>query len=193
MQDPALAKMVRMLIAQKGNVPQFAFGDTFVGKVVTGDFEGAAGDAGEVLKDTGKAIAGGLGGLFGGLLGPLWEQVKQKVFDELIWKMLEKNAFHTGGLIPAFAGGGEVPILAEAGEFMVSRKGVSSVGTDFLSSINKGDSVTGGAISISKIEIHAKTNLTPESIRTEIVPVMLKEIKKQSQDGHYVIASSGVR
>jgi hypothetical protein len=195
MQDPTLSKIVGMLLAQKGNIPQFAGGT--LGKIAKGDLSGAVGDIGGGISDAGKGliegVGGALGGIFGGLLGPLWEKVKDKVFGELIWKMLEKNAFHTGGLVPAFAGGGEVPILAEAGEFVVSRRGVAANGMDFLNGVNNGKAESGGNVTIEKIEIHAKTNLTPESIRTEIVPVLIKAIKRESQDGRYIISSAGVR
>jgi hypothetical protein len=186
MENPQLAQLVQAIIDGKFTPPKFGIGGT-LGKVISGDISGAVSDVAHM--QPGKAVSTAFKSSFGWM----WDVVRDKVFKELFWAMLDRNRFHSGGLIPAFAGGGEVPIVAQSGEFVVSRRGVSSVGADFLNNVNTGSVQTSGSVVINKIEINAKTSLSPESIRTEIVPAMLKAIKRESQDGRYIIASTGVR
>ena len=109
--------------------------------------------------------------------------------------------FARGGLVPAYAAEGglfeprgtdTVPAMLTPGEFVVNRK-AASANLGALQNINAGKAGGSGDIQIGSIVINAKTDLNQESIRREVVPEILKQIKKRSQEGEYLIASSGVR
>lgn len=53
---------------------------------------------------------------------------------------------HSGGIIPSFQRGGEVPALLEAGEGVVTRRGMAMIGPEGLSAINNGQFGGGGRV-----------------------------------------------
>ena len=65
-----------------------------------------------------------------GVFGKAWNPATASIVDKM----------HSGGPIRMHSGG-EVPILAKAGEYMVSERGVKSVGTDTLDRINRGGGI----------------------------------------------------
>jgi hypothetical protein len=63
------------------------------------------------------------------------------------------SIMHTGGVVRAHSGylaSDEVPIIAQAGEGIISRKGMSRLGAGNLQRLNRGgDPVNGGGVTIS--------------------------------------------
>jgi phage-related protein len=87
-----------------------------------------------------------------------------------------------------------VPAMLTPGEFVVSRQ-PAQANAGLLAAINgsRGPLQTGGGSLVLNVTINAKTNLTPDQVRTEVVPVIERALKRKSLDGGFVLASSGVR
>lgn len=96
----------------------------------------------------------------------------------------------------AFSGLGTdtIPARLTPGEFVVNRDATrNNLGLlSYINSTNAAVTPQGGATSIS-VTINAKTNLTVDQIRREIVPEIEKQLKRKSQEGRFVIAGSGIR
>jgi hypothetical protein len=108
--------------------------------------------------------------------------------------------FARGGLVPAYAADGgffeprgtdTVPAMLTPGEFVVNRSATAG-NLDALQRINAGKG-SGGDVQIGSIVINAKSDLSTDSIRREVIPELFKQIKKRSQEGEFIIASAGVR
>ncbi|HDM78812.1 MAG TPA: hypothetical protein ENG51_20475 [Deltaproteobacteria bacterium] len=91
---------------------------------------------------------------------------------------------HTGGLIPAFAGGGEVPVIARPYEYMVRPEAARSVGYDNLDYINRTGQLpqTGPQEIHLNLEIHVDGASEPVVIN-KVIPV----IRDASQSGMAII------
>lgn len=129
----------------------------------------------------------------------LWEQFKDRGMASLGDMFNNADRFHSGGLVPAFAGGGEVPAILQPGEFVINRRSTQN-NQGLLSSINSGRNGLAGnnngisaGVNIEKIEINAKTMLDADQIRREVIPAIERDLKRKSLDGKYLIASTGVR
>lgn len=186
MLNPDIAKAVMMIL--QGDVPKFGFGGV-VGEAV-GRAQEAAGDAGGAISDAAKDIGGKIAEAIKNFNPDfLWGLVKDKVFNEMMNKMFESNKFHEGGMI---GGSGEVPMTGLAGEFVMNRQATAN-NLPTLQRMNAGAVGGGGNVTIENITINAKTNLDAETIKREVAPLLIKEIKRRTQDGEYVISSRGVR
>lgn len=223
MQDPTIKKIVEMIMNGDFKPPMFKNGmldraekeagnaggavSSTVGGVVQSakdayksgqdaaqQLEQAANDAGGYISDKYKEAVSWLEQFDP---SKLWEKLKEKGMASFKPMMDNAPKFHTGGLVPAFAGGGEVPAILQPGEFVVQRKAVNG-NFGALSSINNtgkipGATSGGGNITIEKIEINARTNLDAETIRREVIPALHKDLKRRSNDGEFVISAKGVR
>ena len=74
---------------------------------------------------------------YGPLLAPFKATAIGAMGAAQITTIANAKAFHTGGLV---TGSGEVPAVLEAGEFVVRKEIVSSMGTENLQAINEGNS-----------------------------------------------------
>lgn len=76
-------------------------------------------------------------------------------FGEFLFGRLGIKTKHDGGLIQGFASGGmiqgqdNVPILAQAGEFVMQRSAVQSIGLENLTAMNQTGQATGNVINVS--------------------------------------------
>jgi hypothetical protein len=87
-----------------------------------------------------STMAGSSGKIFGVPIGSLFHE------GGIVKKM------HSGGFIRAHSGlaPDEVPIIAQTGEGVLSRKGMNALGgSDNLRSLNNGESVSGGGVTIN--------------------------------------------
>lgn len=104
----------------------------------------------------------------------------------------------TGGVVYAAMGRAmpargtdTVPAMLTPGEFVVNR--ASSVANrGLLESINGARGPVASGI-VLNVTINAKTLLDAAQIKAEVVPELMKEIKRKSIDGKFVLAASGVR
>ena len=130
-----------------------------------------------------KAIAtGGLSKIGGG----------GKLFAE--GGLVSARHLQTGGFLFEPVGTDSIPAMLSPGEFIVSKPAVDRIGTPALQSINAGQSPTGGGQSlVFNVNINASTTLDANSIRSQVVPIMIETIKRKSQDGEFVIDRKGVR
>ena len=98
--------------------------------------------------------------------------MKGMKFGEFLFGKLGIKTKHDGGLIQGFANGGmiqgqdNVPILAQAGEFVMQRSAVQSIGLDNLSSMNE----TGQAGNIT-VNIHGGI-VQEDYLRNELIPAI---------------------
>lgn len=133
--------------------------------------------------------------MIGSFIDPsqLWAIAKEELFKAMI-RMFEANKFHSGGLVPAFAGGGEVPAMLQPGEFVLRRQAVSG-NLSALETFNRtGDinNMSAGPTTIN-VTINTKTDLSPEQIRREVVPAVKDQLRRASLDGAFVIDKKGIR
>lgn len=110
----------------------------FFGNVLAGQID----DAKQMFADFGKAVLNIIGQVIAQLListtlGRIWSP-----FNILGLK------FHQGGVIKAHAGlaTDEVPVIAQAGEGIISRRGMASLGRSNFDRLNRGQGMAGGQI-----------------------------------------------
>ena len=198
MQDPTAAALIAAVMEGDIN-PVGLFGGT-LGKVLKGDLKGAAqdivGGVGDAAQKIGTGAAVILKPITDIILKPvqeLWKTVRNKVINEMVMKAFEGNAFAKGGMVGN--GTDTVPAMLTPGEFVVN-KDSASANMGLLRQINSSNvpvtQMNGGNMTFN-ITINATTALTTDQVRKEIVPTMMKEIKRQSQQGRYVISAQGVR
>jgi hypothetical protein len=216
MQDPTIQSLVEEIINGNIKLPQYKKGslkvkvpkvnvpsvndikDT-VSNAITGAGEVIQniGNAGQVVIDQATGAAKGawdyLGNVFDDAnpLKKLWEEVKDKVFNQMIMKMFERNRFALGGVV----GTDTVPAMLTPGEFVMSRPAVQSIGLDTLNAMNSGKVQAGSNVyNLSfEIKIDAKTNLDESYIRGTLIPRMSDELKRASLDGKFVLSAKGIR
>lgn len=126
------------------------------------------------------------------VLGGLWGDVKKQVFD-MVLKMFEANKFHTGGLVPAFAGGGEVPAMLQPGEFVINRSSAQGLGLNFLNNMNKGGGQTSQPNITMNIQIETTQPIDESFFRNNLMPRIKDDIKRRTLNGEFIISSKGVR
>lgn len=87
-----------------------------------------------------------------------------------------------------------VPAVLTPGEFVVNREATRN-NLGLLSMINANKAAISPVVGQTTISvvINAKTDLTPAQIRREIIPELERELKKKSQEGAFVMATSGIR
>lgn len=87
-----------------------------------------------------------------------------------------------------------VPAMLTPGEFVVTA-GATNGNLDALKSLNQTGKLPsgGGGVTINNLTINASSIMDAEKIRREIVPVILNEIKRETQNGRFVIAKEGIR
>lgn len=203
MANPYIRQVVQSILDGSFQVPQFGFGGA-VGSAISG--------AGGAISDAGKSAGGAISSATkaaGGTLSDwakqaqasvqtlnpaqMWRLIEEKVMNQMMWKVFEANKFHDGGFL---TGTGEKPVLAKGGEFIVNPRGTAA-NRGLLEAINRSGKAfnTGGStvINMGGVTINSKTNLDAESIRRDVAPILMQEIKRKSQDGRFVLAVQGVR
>ena len=99
------------------------------------------------------------------------------------------------GALSRSQGTDTIPAMLTPGEFVVNREATRN-NLGLLSFINQNkDSVAPGAPQTSTfhITINAKTNLSVDQIRREVVPELEKQLRRRSQEGRSVINAAGIR
>jgi len=97
-------------------------------------------------------------------------------------------SFATGGLIEA-----------HSGEYVLKKAAVNALGVGNVDQMNQSGQFPGGksgdtynsnvTVASGAIIVHADASARPEDIAKEV----LKQLKRKSQDGEYVISQAGVR
>ena len=101
--------------------------------------------------------------------------------------------FADGGQISGNGSGDSVPALLTPGEFVVNAKATRN-NLDLLSSINKnGQGSVAPSVTTFNIVVNTTSSLTAQSIKTEVVPMLEKELKRKSQQGKFLISQKGTR
>jgi hypothetical protein len=173
-----------------------SFADTQ--KILTALGKTVSGDAASTLKTIWDKVQSS--GKVGGQLlkavssGDLWKLAKEHAFASVL-RSFEANKFHSGGLIPAFAGGGEVPMLGQSGEFVLNRAATASLGVGALNALNSGRGSVGTQNYTFNIEIDLETsgNVDEAFIRQRVVPAVKKELKEASLKGDFILSERGIR
>ena len=185
MNDPAIAALVKQIIDGDLVVPQYKLGGT-LGTIID-----KGSDVVNTVVETVSDAVEAAGDVFSGPLKDLWNGVKDKVFNEMLYKMFQKNRFATGGLVDS------VPALLTPGEFVMSRPAVESIGLDNLRAMNSGRQMTGNGgdtyMVNLEINIDAKMAMDEGYIRATLIPRMSEELKRASLDGKFVLSAKGIR
>lgn len=94
-------------------------------------------------------------------------------------------------------GSDRTPIMAQDGEFVLNRRSVSSLGIGNLAHMNAFGSVPNqpsGPTNIDlKVNIEHHGTLDDSTVKSKIVPEMLKQLKKASTEGRFVLSDRGLR
>ncbi len=96
---------------------------------------------------------------------------------------------------PMSKGTDTLPAMLTPGEFVINRESTRrNMGLLSFINNNKNGSVAPvqGNTTVSVI-VNAKTDLSPDQIRREIIPEMKKQLRRASQDGAFVIDKRGIR
>ena len=214
MQDKRVREIVDSILNGNLKVPAFKLGGVIgkisdaassatsggtLGKVFSGDFSGAASDianmnpkqaAEELAKARDKAIE-----IVEAMIpGSPWRIVWEKV-QEMIMTMFEQNRFAMGGLVTGPSGVDTIPASLSAGEFVLNRGAVSSIGLGNLNRMNAGGQMSGNTVTQNiEITIDARGERIDESfVRQRLMPAIKAELKRSSLDGERTISSRGVR
>ena len=139
-------------------------------------------DVGKAVTTVGKSISSAgkrLGLASGGIVPPTG-------------KFIDGTLYAQSG---AFAQGTDtVPAMLTPGEFVVNRE-AARYNLGLLSFMNKVKAPIAPVQSPTTISviINAKTDLSPEQIKREVIPTLEKELRRKSLDGKFVLASQGLR
>ncbi len=121
MQNPIVMDLVDGILS--GTVPAYGFGG-FVKNTVS-SIGGGISSAAKSVISTGGDILGSVGDEFKKLLntvlGPLWDIVRDMVFNKMFWAMLDKNKFAQGGSVPQGFSNDTFPSLLSSGENVIDR------------------------------------------------------------------------
>lgn len=219
MADPGIAAVVDSIVNGTLRVPRFYIGEGAVNSATdtAGDiYEGAKGAAegaasavsgaissaaaaakgavtagGKTLADTARETLKALG------ISPdfVWQKVRDKVMNEMLWAMFEQNKFAMGGAVGGSGAGDTVPALLTPGEFVVNRKATQN-NMGLLNSLNSGLNASNkgsSGVNIESITINAKTLLDADQIRREVIPAIERDLLRKSQNGQRILDPSGVR
>ena len=126
------------------------------------------------------------------VFGNVWDEVREKVFG-IIMKIFESNKFHTGGLVPSFAGGGEVPAMLNPGEFVLNRSATQGLGLNLLNNMNRGNMGSIQPNITLNIEINTTQPIDDVFFRNTLMPRIKDDIKRRTLNGEFIISSKGVR
>jgi hypothetical protein len=135
--------------------------------------------------------------------------ISSNVQNSALGKAMSRIRFESGGPVPhgqyhngiLYAQGGAiakgtdvVPAMLTPGEFVVNREAARQ-NLGLLSFMNKVKAPLSPVVPNNSfsIVINTKTDLSPDQIRREVIPTLEKELRKKSQDGKFVIATSGIR
>jgi len=107
------------------------------------------------------------------------------------------SKFADGGLIQGFGSNDTVPIMTTPGEFIVNRDATRQ-NLSNLNFLNRTGSLPQTGTSDPKhttlnVTINAKTMLSPDMIKREVVPVIEKEFRRSSMRGKFLLSNSGTR
>jgi hypothetical protein len=82
-----------------------------------------------------------------------------------------------------------------AGEFVLNRNAVSSIGIGNLNRMNSGAGSGGGNTYNNEftINIEAKGNIDETFVRQKLMAVIKSELRRSSLDGERVLSSGGIR
>jgi len=189
---PVLGKIVQWLIDSRNKLPKFGLGGT-LGKVVSGDVGGAIADVQNIsVEQIGEEAQKAIDTVKGLDIVAAMKKIRKFVMNELMMRIFEANRFHDGGLIPAYAGGGVVPIGAEAGEFVVQRSRVQP-NLPALQAVNDGADVRMGGGDTYNLTINMTTSMDEAGVRTRLIPMIDKHLKRRSLEGRSVISTRGLR
>ena len=211
MEDPLVASLIAKVLNGNLSVPKFALGGSLgeafssaggsiggtVGKVLEGDFSGAAEDVKNAsFEQAGEDIQGVLD-----ILNPqkILEKFKDAITDrffDMISLMFEHGvSMHTGGLVPGFAFGGDVPALLKPGEFVMNNNAVEKTGLGAMHAINAGKSPMGETVINQNINLNMTFSGTPDEnfIRQKMIPTIKAEFKRSSLKGEFLISERGIR
>jgi len=189
MQNPEIAAKIYELL-KSGNIPGFALGGKIkkgfqkIGDIISKPVESAQ----EIFKSITNPIE---------MFVDKIQENLGRMFEGAIAQGL--GGMYGDGLVYAQAGGfvargtDRIPAMLSPGEFVVNAK-AARANLGLLTSINEGyNTGSSGTINIEKIEINAQTQLSPESIRREVLPAIVNGLKRKSQDGEFVLSSRGIR
>ena len=126
--------------------------------------------------------------------GDLWKLAKEHAYAAVL-RTFDRNKFHSGGLIPSFAGGGEVPMMGLGGEFVLNRAATKSIGLGALNAMNRGTAQVGDQNMTFNIDIELNASGIPDEafIRQRLIPTVKKELKEASLKGDFIISERGIR
>ena len=89
----------------------------------------------------------------------------------------EHQTMHTGGMVWRRAHTGlaidEVPIIAQAGEGILSRRGMRRLGLDGLHALNHGAGL-GGGVSIGDVHVH----MGAEADEAEVAEAIIRKLRR---------------
>jgi TP901 family phage tail tape measure protein len=128
---------------------------------------------------------------------------------EAVKSVAKRLGFSSGGVVPsgkmidgvlyaqtgAVAQGTDVvPAMLTPGEFVINAEATKkNFGLlNFMNATKQRVVPNVGDMTINVV-VNARTNLTPETIRREVVPAVEKEFKRKSQEGRFVLSASGIR
>lgn len=187
MEDPATKAVINSVLSgQISPLGLWKGGISIGGKNII-----SVGDKGISVGDTTISSANDLLDAAGQAFGNFWGKVKEEVYG-MVMKMFEANKFHTGGLVPAFAGGGEVPAMLNPGEFVLNRSATQGLGLNLLNSMNRGGGIAQPNITLN-IEINTTQPIDDVFFRNTLMPRIKDDIKRRTLNGEFIISSKGVR
>lgn len=166
------------------------FGGFSTGGLVTNvgnTIANAAGSAGDAISSAGSSVGRALGLAEGGPVGNV-------IHLDTARRVAESSNIlyaQTGSLA---SGTDTVPAMLTPGEFVVNRDSTKSN----LSLLNTINSAKGEVRPVERptnisVVVNAKTNLSADQIRREVVPAIERQLKRKSQEGAFVISERGIR
>lgn len=143
----------------------------------------------------GVSVGGGGGGGFFAAGGMVGTQINPKVL-EAVSRAASVAYLQAGGQLRGSLNKGTdvIPSMLTPGEFVVNRESTRR-NLGLLSFINQS---RGSVAPVNRetqisVVVNAKTNLSPDQIRREVVPAIKRELKRASQEGQFVISQRGLR
>jgi len=189
MNDPVKASIVKQVV--NGDLKAVGlFGGT-LGKILKGDVKGAVEDVSNVSVEQAQEELGNVADV----LSEPWKQVKEKVFNQMILKMLDQNKFHNGGPV-GFYKGGEVPATLQTGEFVMNRGATSGIGLPMLNQMNQSGKIP--STSNYNFDVEIKIDASAQSldenfVRNRLIPSIKDEFKRSSLRGEFLMSEKGIR
>lgn len=219
MNDPAVAKLIQALLSGK---PVGMHADGFFGKVASGDFKGAASDAGKTISNAGTAIAETVKKLdpsqikklfdsmkrfipsidlkkltsdpLGYLSSVIKDQVSNLFLNPVLGAMKGAIGMAEGGIVPGYGLGDSTSAMLTPGEFVMKRSASDSIGTSALQAMNKSGQLPQqmGEVNIT-MNIKTEQPIDEQFVRRIIVPTVKAEFKSASLKGEFLISDRAIR